>query len=81
MLDKVTDVKILHVEDDDLIILRLDVGDLPMHMAEKYMNQVRDVARVYFLTQRIWVLPTKNDLMVVRKGTALYGTDDYEPDF
>jgi hypothetical protein len=81
MLDKVLDVKILHVEDDDLIILRVDVGSLPMHMAEKYMNQVRDVARVYFLTQRIWVLPTKSDLMIVRKGQVLYGADDYEPDF
>jgi len=65
--DKITDMTKITLGKDDVMLVRVDVQNMPRTMAESYMNQIKEGFQLYFLSTKIIVVPDRVSVSIIGK--------------
>lgn len=65
VLDKVDEVQRIALQENDVLVVRVNCDGLSRTIGEKYMQDIRNIVSLYFLTNRILVIPTDISFSVI----------------
>ena len=65
--DKITDMTKITLGKNDVMLVRVDVQNMPRTMAESYMNQIKEGFQLYFLSTKIIVVPDRVSVSIIGK--------------
>ena len=65
--DKITDMTKITLGKNDVMLVRVDVQNMPRTMAELYMNQIKEGFQLYFLSTKIIVVPDRVSVSIIGK--------------
>lgn len=67
ILDNITDVKRLALNEGEVLVVKLPRNNLPTHIWEKNAGGLRDTLKLYFLTNRIIVVSDNVEMTVIKQ--------------
>lgn len=65
VLDKVDEVQRIALQENDVLVVRVNCDGLSRTIGEKYMQDIKDIVSLYFLTNKILVIPTDISFSVI----------------
>ena len=63
--EMVESIKKLSMNKNDILVFRVDVGNLPKRLADKYMKEIFEKSKSQFPDNKVIVIPNKVDLSVI----------------
>ena len=67
------------LDEGDVLVVTVDCGDLPISKCIEHMENVKDVLSLYFLSNKILVIPKEITLQIIKPTPSIevkvnYGT-------
>ena len=70
MIDRITTLEKISLSENDVLVIHIDIGNLPVSLAHKYMNDIKDTFQLLFLSQRIVTVPSTTTFTVLSKESV-----------
>ena len=67
LLDRITDIKKVAMNADDVMIIRADIGNLPQSVAHKHMQDIKEAFSLLFLSKNIIVIPSTFSIDIITR--------------
>lgn len=65
LIDKITDMQKITIGPNDIMVIRVDIGNLPQSHAHAYMEKIKEGFELLLLTKKIIVIPSTISISVI----------------
>lgn len=65
LLDKITDMQKITMGPDDVMVIRVDIGNLPKSHAHAYMESIKQGFELLLLSKKIIIVPSTVSISVI----------------
>lgn len=66
MLDKISDMTKITLDEGDVLVVSVDCGGMPPAESNEYMKAVKDYLTVYFFSNKIAIIPDNIRINVIK---------------
>lgn len=67
LLDRITDIKKVAMNADDVMVIRADIGNMPPSVAQMHMQDIKEAFSLLFLSKNIIVIPSTFSIDIITR--------------
>lgn len=67
LLDRITDIKKVAMNANDVMVIRADIGNMPPSVAQMHMQDIKEAFSLLFLSKNIIVIPSTFSIDIITR--------------